>query len=230
MMRFLALLACILCFACANLPLDPNESHAQVSPAPFKSCPNDPQKQKARSNELQEIVKADQLDRQLPGEKIDWSKVSPADEARAKRVAEIFAEGCFKSARDYAAAALVFQHGVVPDHYYQAYLWSKKALDLGDTTQKFMVANAIDRYMINLGYKQLFGAQSFINGPRGCHCLDQTETKFSDQSRVRVCGLSLHDRIKSLQESNIANPACRAVVYCEKKLRTPPKGLFPGIW
>ncbi len=79
----------------------------------FRSCHNDPEKQFMRSHELQEIVKADQADRQIPGSKIDWNKVSAADETRSKRVAEIFAEGCFKSAGDYAAAALVFQHGVV---------------------------------------------------------------------------------------------------------------------
>jgi hypothetical protein len=196
----------------------------------YIACPNDPQKQQIRSQELQEIVKADQADRQIPGSQIDWNKVSAADEIRAKRVAEIFAEGCFKDSKDYAAAALVFQHGSVPDHYYQAYLWSNRALELGDETQKQMVANAIDRYLINLGYKQLFGAQSFRNGPNGCHCLGPTETKFKDASRIRVCGISLSDRIKSLKETNKDNQICEKVLYCDKDLKTPPKGLFPGIW
>jgi hypothetical protein len=230
-MKHGVLLSFLLCLACTNMSLDANENQTNrgVS-APLKACPSDSQKQTARSNELQEIVKADQADRQLPGDKIDWSKVTPADEVRAKRVAEIFAEGCFKSAKDYAAAALVFQHGLVPDHYYQAYLWSKKALDLGDNTQKLMVANSIDRYLISLGYKQLFGAQSFRNGPHGCLCLGPTEKEFSDQLRVQISGLSLGNRVKSLQESNKYNPACGAVLYCDKKLRTPPHGLFPGIW
>jgi hypothetical protein len=206
------------------------DQKGNIAVAHFKSCPDDSQKQALRSSELQEIVSADQADRQIPGSQINWDKVSAADELRAKRVAEIFAEGCFKTAADYAAAALVFQHGVVPDHYYQAYLWSKQALELGDTTQKLMVANAIDRYLLSLGFKQLFGAQSFRNGPNDCHCLGPTEDSFSDEIRLQICGISLNDRMTSLQETNKNHPLCEAVIYCDKNLRSPPKGLFPGIW
>lgn len=217
---------------CSNKPVEQSRAQAsETASVPFVACPNDPQKQALRSQELQGIVNADQAGRQLPPEKIDWSKVAPADEVRAKRVAEIFAEGCFKSAKDYAAAALVFQHGVVPDHYYQAYLWSKRALELGDEHQKSMIANTIDRYLINLGYKQIFGAQSFWNrAPNSCHCLQPTETKFSEKLRVKFSGLSLKDRIMSLHDGNKNNPACQAVIYCDKDLKSPPHGMFPGIW
>jgi hypothetical protein len=196
----------------------------------FVSCPNDPEKLVLRSAELQDIVKADQADRQLPGNKIDWGKVAPADEARAKRVAEIFAEGCFHSAKDYAAAALVFQHGVVPDHYYQTYLWTKKAIELGDETQKQLMVDAIDRYLISLGYKQLFGAQSYRDRPPGCHCLAPVESKFADKKRIEICGSSLDKRISSLQDENKGNSSCKSVLYCDMNLKTPPKGTFPGIW
>jgi hypothetical protein len=226
---FLMQVLCVL--GCSNGEIQQARAQAsEASPAQFISCPNDPQKQLLRSNELQEIVKADHEDRKIPGNQIDWNKVSAADEVRAKRVAEIFAEGCFKSSNDYAAAALVFQHGTVPDHYYQAYLWSKRALDLGDETQKQMVANAIDRYLINLGYKQIFGAQRFRNGPDGCHCLGQTELKFPEKQRMKVCGVSLEQRIISLREENKDNPICEKVLYCETQLKSPPKGMFPGIW
>jgi hypothetical protein len=216
---------------CSTLATKPPRTTAsETSSFTFKTCFEDLEKQTQRSNELQDIVKADQADRQIPGSQIDWSKVSVADELRAKRVAEIFAEGCFKSAKDYAAAALVFQHGTVPDHYYQAYLWSRKALDLGDQTQKLMVANAIDRYLMSLGFKQIFGAQSFRNGPNNCHCLGPTELKFSDQKRVKICGISLNERIKTLKESNHGNSNCAQVLFCDKDLKSPPKGMFPGIW
>ncbi len=231
MKKVILYLSLLIIFGCSSNEIKHARAQASETPtAQFKSCPDDPQKQALRSNELQEIVKADQADRQIPGNQIDWNKVSAADEVRAKRVAEIFAEGCFKSARDYAAAALVFQHGVVPDHYYQAYLWSKKALDLGDQTQGQMVANAIDRHLMSLGYKQLFGAQSFRNGPNSCHCLGPTELKFSDKSRLRVGGKTLNERIQSLYENNKDNPACAQILYCDKDLKSPPKGMFPGIW
>lgn len=231
MRRFFALTFFATAMGCSIQSVQPQRSTAgEPQPAVFKSCPDDPERQRLRSSELQDIVRADQADRQIPGEQIDWNRVAAADEIRAKRVAEIFAEGCFKEAKDYAAAALVFQHGVVPDHYYQAYLWSKRALELGDTNQKLMIANAIDRYLINLGYKQLFGAQSFRNAPGGCRCLPPIETAFPDALRLQVCGISLQDRIASLRESNQRNPECKKVLYCEKTLTSPPKGLFPGIW
>ncbi len=231
MKKIITAIISLLVLSCSVKPVMQAISQASENTSTkFSACPEDPEKQAARSNELQEIVKADQEDRKLPGNQIDWNKVSPADEKRAKRVAEIFAEGCFKGASDYAAAALVFQHGVVPDHYYQAYLWSKKALELGDMTQTHMVANSIDRYLINLGFKQLFGAQSFRNGPKGCHCLGQTEKKFSEKQRLKVCGITLKQRIAFLVESNKDNAACAHVIYCEDQLRTPPQGLFPGIW
>ena len=224
-------IAILLEAGCSNAQIKLARTQASVTEeSRFRSCPDDPQKQTVRSNELQEIVAADQADRQIPGDQIDWNRVSAADEARAKRVAEIFAEGCFKTSKDYTAAALVFQHGVVPDHYYQAYLWSKKALDLGDQTQKMMVANAIDRYLMSLGYKQIFGAQSYRNGPHGCHCLGPTESKFPDKTRIRVCGRSLKDRIRSLRDENKSDSSCADVLYCDTDLKVPPKGLFPGIW
>ncbi len=93
-----------------------------------------------------------------------------------------------------------------------------------------MIANTIDRYLINIGSKQLFGAQSFSNGLHGCHCLGPVETKFSDKLRVKFSGRSLNDRILSLREDYKEHPECQAVLYCEKMLQSPPKGLFPGIW
>ena len=56
------------------------------------------------------------------------------DLIRRKRVGEIFGEGCFKTAKDYSAASLIFQHGDTPDHYYQA-LWANRAVELGDISQ-----------------------------------------------------------------------------------------------
>jgi hypothetical protein len=216
--------------SCSAPMIRSSRVQASVTSSHFVSCPNDPERQKLRSAELQKIVKADQADRQVPGDQIDWDKVAPADEARAKRIAEIFAEGCFKTALDYAAAALVFQHGVVLDHYYQAYLWTKESMALGADPEKYLMVDAIDRYLISLGYKQLFGAQSYRSGPNGCHCIASIEEKFSERNRVRVCGISLKDRIISLQKENQANSACQDVLYCDKDLKSPPKGIFPGIW
>lgn len=230
-MKYLGLfLLSMLVVSCASKALrQPDGSDDKSASTPFKKCLEDPERLAARSSELQEIVKADQLARQGAAESIDWNLLQRADEARAKRVAEIFAEGCFKTAQDYSAAAMVFQHGQVPDHYYQAYLWSKKAVELGDVSQKSMVASAVDRYLINLGYKQLFGAQYFRN-PEGCRCIAEVESRFTDQQRLKISGESLQGRRGFLREGNKDKPSCEKVVFCSQGLKSPPKGILPGIW
>ena len=84
---------------------------------------------------------------------MDWSKVTPRDLARRIKVASIFAEGCFKSAADYASAAMVFQHGTAADHFYQTFIWANKAVQLGDESQRWLTAAGLDRYLVALGQK-----------------------------------------------------------------------------
>ncbi len=212
---------------CASALGVSNRAWAISQSEKFVPCAANSKRRESRSNELLQIVEEDQKDRQPP---IDWNIVSPRDEIRAKRVAEIFAEGCFQSAEDYASAALVFQHGTVPDHYYQAFLWAKKSVDLGKEEQSNMVANAVDRYLMSIGHKQLFAAQTFRSGPDQCVCLGDTELGFPDHLRVEYTGMSLSDRISAVKKRNELNPICSEVVYCSGKLSPPPKGLFPNIW
>lgn len=231
-MNYLSVILPILfLWGCSSNPAHQNRTISTENPSPhFLACPNDPQRMALRSKELQDIVKADQADRQIAPEKVDWDKVGAADEVRAKRVAEIFAEGCFKTAEDYAAAALVFQHGPVSDHYYLAYLWSKKAYDLGMMDQSHLMADAIDRYLISTGQKQLFGAQRFRNIIPGCRCLGETELKFPEKLRIKYTGKSLVDRIQDLHEANKNILTCNNVLYCPTNLKPPTKDSFPGIW
>ena len=59
----------------------------------------------------------------------------------------------FKLAHDYSAAALVNQHGDVPDHFFQTFIWSKRAVELGDLTQKHTTALGLNRHLVNIGPK-----------------------------------------------------------------------------
>ena len=89
------------------------------------------------------------------------------DLARRKRVGEIFGEGCLKTPRDYLNAALIYQHGEVSDHYYQAFIWANRALSLGDDKASQFVALTIDRYLVSIGHKQLFGSQAYSSAEQG---------------------------------------------------------------
>src|SRR5690606_89236 len=140
-----------------------------------------------RCRELQQLVQDDQKERE------DWDQLSEEekqnvschDESRRRRVGERFGEGCFKEARDYAAASLIYQHGDVPDHYFQAFLWAKRAVDSGDLSSKGLVAMTIDRYLVSQGQKQLFGTQAFASEETGwCFCLQPVERSFPDLKRI----------------------------------------------
>lgn len=181
-----------------------------------------------RSKELQQIVKADQDDRQsmpLPPE------VSQKDRIRRMRVGEIFGEGCMQSAADFAAAALVYQHGNVPEHFYQTFIWSKRGVELGDASQKRMMGLGIDRYLVNIGKKQLFASQAYKLGENGaCWCLQPVERSFPDNKRLEITGRSLVDAFKWVDELNRGTQCPTVATECATSLSASPSGTVPGFW
>ncbi|MCD6040112.1 MAG: Uncharacterized protein K0S27_1512 [Gammaproteobacteria bacterium] len=197
------------------------------------TCVNNAVKQQARSKELQKLANADQRDRD------NWMRmrspeimaVSRNDIKRRKRVGEIFGEGCLKSANDYYAAALIYQHGDTPDHYYQTYLWATHAAALGNIEGKPLAAMAIDRYLVSIGKKQLFGSQFFAAGapsPNQCYCMQPVEPSFSDRFRKKYSGYSLRERYDLLASINKGKDCLN--IECNSQLQNTPKGSVPGLW
>lgn len=205
---------------CATVP------QAQASSG-FKSCLEDSERQTLRSRELQTLVKEDQDDRTPP---IDWVRVLPRDEARRKRIGEIFGEGCFKTAKDYGAAALVYQHGNVPDHFFQTFLWAKRAVELGDASQNRLMAMGIDRYLVNIGHKQLFATQASKPALNDCWCLEDLEKSFPEKMRVELVQKSLSEALQWVDSLNEGKPACRPAKFCAKSLKDSPRGTVAGFW
>ena len=207
-------------------------SNSLTNSSEFKNCHEDINRQQARSKELSEIVKADQDDRKdmwskTPEEQL---KVTQRDVIRRKRVGEIFGEGCFSKAEDFAAAALVYQHGNVSDHFLQAFMWSKRAVELGDQSQKRLMALAIDRYLVNIGRKQLFGSQASKPDmkPNTCWCLEKIESSFPDKLRKEVAGKTLNEAFSWLDDLNKGQSCPNS--ECSKKLKPSPVGTVPGFW
>ncbi|EKE01026.1 MAG: hypothetical protein ACD_21C00240G0002 [uncultured bacterium] len=204
---------------------------------PFVStCINNPKLQQARSLELKKLVAADQKCRtskngeMADANKIDWSKVTKQDLARRKRVGEIFGEGCLKSPEDYLAAALIYQHGDVPDHYYQTYIWANHAAELGEKEAKSLAAKAIDRYLVHIGKKQLFGTQYSSTSPKDwCYCMSQVEPSFPDDLRKEYLGQPLDEYSRDHFAMFNKGKNCPNV-ECSKNLKPTPKGTVPGLW
>ena len=193
----------------------------------FKQCPDDPERQALRSQELRTLVKEDQDDRTAS---IDWVRVLPRDEARRKRIGEIFGEGCFKTAEDYAAAALVYQHGNIPDHFFQTYIWAKRAVELGDPSQKRLMAMGIDRYLVNIGHKQLFATQASKPSMNDCWCLEEVEKSFPEKKRVELAQKSLAEMLQWVDSLNKDQPTCKPATFCAKRFKDSPQGTVPGFW
>ena len=236
----LVVLSFVFSIAIAANPTKNSKDEAIKFPT-ILTCANDPKLQQARSLELQQLVAADQASRvsengePIDFDKIDRNKMKKQDLAHRKRVGELFGEGCLKSAADYLAAALIYQHGDVPDHYYQTYIWATRAIKLGINeaevkSAKLMAALSIDRYLVSLGDKQLFGSQFGMAQPKDqCWCMEQVEPSFPDTLRKEYLGQSLLERSRDSFAMFNKGKNCPNV-ECSKKLKPTPKGIILGLW
>ncbi|MFA5137647.1 MAG: hypothetical protein WC728_00325 [Elusimicrobiota bacterium] len=184
-----------------------------------------------RSAELASIYDADQADR------ADFTKMTLAamlkmsrrDERRIRRVAEIFAEGCLKTGKDYYHAAMVFQHGRSPDHFLQTYLWSSQAVALGDDRGNWLRAAGVDRYLMNTGRKQLYATQAQGMGPGTdtCYCLWPLEETATDEDRKAIGARTLEEQWAWIDGMNKGKDCGRK--FCPREAKPTPKGSLPGV-
>lgn len=227
-MRILKIIAIALLCGCTTI------SKPMASPLEsYRPCVDDTKRQEARSAELQMIVESDQADRKDFFNKTseELLELAKRDVEKRKRVGEIFGEGCFKAAADFSAAALVYQHGDRSDHYMQTYIWAKRAIELGDDTQKSLMAFGIDRYLVNTGHKQLFGSQAVTvdkANPLSCWCLQEVEKSFPDSLRVKYTNRALQDNYQWLKTLNLGK-SC-ANTECKENLAPTPRGSVLGFW
>jgi len=124
---------------------------------------------------------------------------------------------------------MIYQHGIVPDHFYQTFLWSMRAVELGDLKQKHLMALGIDRYLVNIGQKELFGSQAHkvdINNP--CWCVQSIEKSFPDSLRIKYLGKTKAEQFQWLKEINGKN-VC-PVKECIETLKPTPRGFLPEFW
>lgn len=203
-------------------------AHAQTLNIP-KTCEYDPKIQRERSLELVKLEEEDQADRILPYDQVDWNKVNPRDLERRIRVAAIFAEGCFKSAADYGNAAMVYQHGTAADHYYQTFLWASRAVQLGDDSRRWLTAAGLDRYLVKIGQKQLFGTQ-FSKDSTGRWCIQPVESSFPEKRRKEWVKLNLRDATANFIKALNLNLAVDDIRDCDLKLKPSPPGTVPGFY
>lgn len=110
--------------------------------------------------ELARLYREDQSDR-ADGTKTDWSKVGPRDKARLARTKELYRENQLNTANDYYHAALILQHGHVPEDFLLAHEFCVVAISKGrnDKYTRWLAAASEDRFLMNIGRPQRFGTQ-----------------------------------------------------------------------
>jgi hypothetical protein len=130
------------------------------------------------NKELKRLHDEDQADR--APETIDWSVVAPRDQERLKRVKELFASNGLHTATDYYHAALILQHGQIPEDFLLAHEFCVVAIIKGknDKDTWWLAASAEDRYLMNIDRPQRFGTQfrSVGDGPIKLYAVDSTVT------------------------------------------------------
>jgi len=121
----------------------------------------------ADNSELNQIYDADQKDRTAKDGKLDWSQVGPRDVARRQRVRELLEHGDVRTGNDYEHAAMVFQHGDVPDDFLFAHILAVTAIGKGSPGARWLAAATLDRYLQRVGQPQVFGTQFSANTENG---------------------------------------------------------------
>ena len=112
---------------------------------------------------------------------------------------------------------------------------SKKAVELGDVKQKRLMVLGVDRYLVSLGYKQLFASQAFMPPHEKCFCMQPVEATFPDTKRKEYMGTSLEDQFKWIEELNSKQPSCGSIEKvskkeCDTNLKSPPVNTVPGVY
>lgn len=181
------------------------------------------------SEKLRKLYDADQTARTVSPPNFD------EDIARRVEVAAIYARGCLQRAEDFHHAALIFQHGNSPEHYYQAWYFATRAVAMGDESAEWLIPRAIDRYLLNIGQKQLFGTNTVTpylwdsESEEQYFCLWPVEDELPDKLRDRYKIPLLADKRESVAAR--LDPALGLQTgECPVEVPSPSKGLFPGIW
>jgi hypothetical protein len=114
------------------------------------------------NEELVRMFQEDQADRTPSNSKdIDWAVVGPRDKARLSRVKAIYMQNGLHTGADYYHAAMILQHGDVPEDFLLAHEFCVAAIVKGknDKDTRWLAAASEDRFLMNIGRPQRFATQ-----------------------------------------------------------------------
>jgi len=142
----------------AKAVLVPAKADEQVSSVWDRSKSYSVQPDWPDNPEMSAMFDADQSDRQNM-DKIDWDAIATHDEEHRARTKALLAAGMLHSASDYYHAAFIFQHGHNSNDYLLAHTLAVVAASLGRKDAAWIAAASLDRYLMSIGQKQIYGTQ-----------------------------------------------------------------------
>lgn len=117
--------------------------------------------------EMAAILAADQAVRQdfaaiLAGGRENAVRLHAEDAVRRAQVKALLDAGALRTAADFYAAALVYQHGDTAQDYLMAHTLAVAALGEGSTESPWLAAATLDRYLQKIGQPQIYGTQTLV--------------------------------------------------------------------
>lgn len=161
---------------------------------------------------VERLFSDDQAIRQA-GYKIDWNVARIEDAKRREAVQTMLDEGKLRSGTDFYHAAYIFQHGQQSNDFLKAHGLAVIAAAKGRRDAAWIAAATLDRYLQNIGQKQVYGTQYRLpdNEPPTQEPYDRN--LFSDAMRAAsgVPDLATQDERRREMETESAarNPASK---------------------
>ena len=113
---------------------------------------------------LEETFQADQHDREKVYDSQDAvDALKKADQNRRQSVSVMMELGEVKTKNDLYHAAVIFQHGEEPQDFLTAHRLATLAAIHGHRTSRWLLAAALDRYLMSINQGQVYGTQFEFN-------------------------------------------------------------------
>lgn len=156
--------------------------------------------------EMQRIFARDQAVRETPPiveTQAQWEALVADDAGRRGEVRALIASGELKTADDFYAAAVVFQHGLDPNDQLLAHTLALVAVAEGHPKALWIAAASLDRYLQAIGQKQIYGTQFGKSGEAAAWTQEPFDpTLISDVLRRRLGVPARAEQTTNLDEMN----------------------------
>lgn len=145
---------------------------------------------------LRDAFRNDQSDRlhELPPD------IGDRDRRRRETVTRLLRDGLVRTPGDFFHAAMVFQHGVLPEHNHLSFELARRAADRGHPLARWLAAAAMDRWLMRKGLPQKFGTQYVDDGTGWA--LYEVDPATTDQERAEWDVPPLAEAHRAVAEMN----------------------------